>query len=131
MLVSADISEAQGVGTINLLIIYEEGIVLKLYSVVPMVTPDNYNSIMAKFCLGKNQLELEVGSLLGTIYIMEPFTSGLSQLSPYQEDVIGRQIRIHQLVPFENYFGITTQEATDLAVKGGDNCLGSKNLFSP
>jgi hypothetical protein len=126
MWASVNISESATVGGLDLIMVYDQGIVLKWVSSVPMTLSNG--SIKAKFCLGKSTPEAGTG-LLGSIYIVEPFPNDPSHLSTFQQAVqanINRTIKIRGLVPFEDVFGITPDAATQLALKGGDNCIYSK-----
>ena len=119
MLASVSISESATVGGVHLLVVYDHGVVLHWISSVPM------SSMKAKFCLGSSTYAAG-GGLGGQITIVEPFTDRLNNLSAFQKIVVANQIQIHGLLPFEDVFGITPEAATQLALKGGDNCLYSK-----
>jgi hypothetical protein len=103
---------------IDLLLVYDEGIVFQYTNDKPSVseTKDQY-------CFGDTQVQIMGAFIMGSLYILEPFGDGLNRLSPLQDTTVGAAIRWSDLQPPEKFFGLSQDEIVEKILHEEDTCL--------
>lgn len=104
-------------------IVYESGLVLEASGVAPMSITSE--SRIVDFCL--DEKFFQNGLTFGRVMLLGPFDSGMDNLSPLQEAVVGQPIERLALIPIEEWFGITLQKFMQAALE--DNACLDLNLL--
>jgi hypothetical protein len=119
-------------GCYSLLLVYPQGIVFQFFfiAVTFTTTPTDNPAIQdthVEFCLSINETEPEtnVGYIVGDVFLMQPFSADLTDLTPVQASVITDLIEFYEYEPLDAVFGVTL-EAIAVQIAGGDDvCLST------
>lgn len=120
MILGEIIPAAPDYSTLYLLVIYEEGIMFP-YNIALPLTQTQPNRESATFCLNDYVWNPEKPEwYLVRVFLTKPLRNGLNDLDEFQKHVI-RDIAKDQ--SFEDLFGITPEELTQLAVEQDNPCI--------
>jgi hypothetical protein len=113
----------------RLMIVYEEGIAFRIpVFQVRIKSEEGVNGLeyYGEFCF-----EDDEASYHGEASIMEPLSGNLDNLTPLQDMFIGRWIEhsAWELVPFEDIYDATLEEATELALQ--EECVRTSEVSTP
>jgi hypothetical protein len=106
---SVGLSESGDSGQLEVLMLYEQGIIFYHIYLVPIGLDDNQSgSASAEVCLGSDPIS-------SSIFLLEPFQDNLSNLSPVQDGLIGDIIESGGLAPIQDKLDVSVDDILNLA----------------
>lgn len=119
-------TESATISVLDLLIVYEQGVTFYYPDILIRRVPTTQANIYSgEFCLDQlvNELNSSIDLFNADVYLTKPFSTGLDQLSPFQEYSVGSLIEFFNLQPFEEVFGVSLEEVTQMAIDQDNACV--------
>lgn|SRR5574341_423300 len=107
---------------ITLLLIWDSGIVFEYVNDLVEFS-DPGASIPEIYCFDDTEIQLQGAFIIGNMYILEPFSDGLNDLSPLQDATVGEAIRQERLVSAETFFGMAQDAIITRILQEQDTCI--------
>lgn len=119
-------------GGIGFLLLYPQGTVFQFTynDMIFKTTPANDSAIRnthIDICLDVTETvpQTNIGYIMGDVFLVQPFSVDLSDLTPIQASVITDLIEVNKYEPVEQVFGMSTESITAQAAAGQDVCLST------
>ncbi|MBN1430911.1 MAG: hypothetical protein JXB07_21250 [Anaerolineae bacterium] len=115
-------TERAGKGSLESLMIYENGIVFRHFGVIPIALKVNeaeriFEEANAEFCLDQEY------SNVGRVYIFEPFDRGLENLTTVQAYHLQNLLTEEYVVPIQESLGTSIDEVASQALHQDNACF--------